>query len=135
VDPREADEEVDEVRREVEVALVLVPEVVVVVQEDSREVEVVDFRREEGVVLEVAFREGADERLSLHFSLVDSWRYRLVWYMAAKGCSLDLIKKVVDFITCCVVLENQVSCKCLSLKHSSVCSSCYDSSLDSLVCF
>ena len=59
----------DEVRQEAEVALVLVAEAVVVVPVDSREVGVVDFQREEGVVLEAAFREDVARNCCCNFLL------------------------------------------------------------------
>lgn len=55
-------------RQEAEVALVLVAEAAVVVPVDSREV-VVDFQREEGVVLEAAFREDVARSCRCNFLL------------------------------------------------------------------
>lgn len=91
----EADVGVVEEHQEEEVASVRVEEVVVVVREAFRGAVEVDSRREEGVVLEVAFREGADEgQCWVDCDRVDFRRYGLrIGYMAAKGCYLDFIKK------------------------------------------
>ena len=73
-----------------------VEEVVVVVLEASRGVEVVDSRREDGVVLEEGFREEEVERVwGVDFEKLALWD--CVWYMAAKSCYLDFIKKAFTF--------------------------------------
>lgn len=77
-DQCEEDEAVVEEHREVEVASVLVEEVVVVALVDSREVVVVVSLLEDEGALEVAFQEDVVERLSLRWFIVDSRRSRLL---------------------------------------------------------
>ena len=100
-DPCEADVGVVEEHQEEEVASVPVEEVVVVVLEAFREAVEVDSRREEGVVLEVAFREGADEGQSwMNRDRVDFRRYGLcIGYMAAKAAIW--ISSKSHFTSCC----------------------------------
>ena len=87
---------VAEEHREAEAASVRVEEVVVVVLEASRGVEVVGLRREGGVVPEEGFREEEVERVwGVDFEKLALWD--CVWYMAANGCYLDFIKKTFAF--------------------------------------